>query len=87
MIDVIALTFSAISLTIAGVLLRRDAVRWRAAEADPTLPQRKSIASRIEAVIKKHNYSTDPGHRTSLASVKDIIAAAERESAKPRFIR
>lgn len=86
MIDILALALSAIALTIAGVLLRRDAERWKKAE-DPTLPQRKSIATRIEAVIKRHQYSTEPGHRTSVAYVKDIIEAAERESAKPRFIK
>lgn len=87
MIDILALAFSAVALVIAGVLLWRDAQRWDAAQSDPTAPKRKTIASRLEAVIKKHSYSVEPGHRTSLASVKDIIAAAERESAKPRFIR
>lgn len=86
MLDALALAFSAIALTGVGVLLRRDAVRWKKAE-DPTLPQRRSIAARIEAVVKRHQYSIDPGHRTSLANVKDIIEAAERESAKPRLIK
>lgn len=86
MIDILALAFSAAALTIAGVLLRRDAIRWKIAE-DPTLPQRKSIAARIEAIVKRHQYSAEPGHRTSVAYVKDIIEAAERESAKPRFVK
>lgn len=86
MIDILALVLSTISLTACAVLLWRDAKRWKIAE-DPTLPQRKSIATRIEAVIKRHQYSTEPGHRTSVAYVKDIIQAAERESAKPRFVK
>lgn len=86
MIDALALVMSVASLICVAILLRRDAVRWRAAQ-DPTLPKRQSIASRIEAVVKRHQYGTEPGHRTSVAYVKDIIEAAERESAKPRLIK
>lgn len=98
MIDILALALSAIALTIAGVLLRRDAERWKKAEGPKygyaedgkwtyTESAKPKLARRIESLIKRHNNDISPAHSTSLASVKAIIEAAERESAKPRFIR
>lgn len=88
MIDILALVFSAAALVAVAILLHRDAKRADVAG----LPEvGKSSAAklfnRIEALVKRHEYSKEPGHRTSLATVKDIIEAAERESAKPRIIK
>lgn len=97
MIDLLALSFSAVALTIAGVLLRRDAVRWKRAEGPKygyddsgkwtyTESTKPGIGKFLESLVQRHrNETVGPAHSTSLASVKDIIAAAERESAKPRF--
>ena len=99
MIDLLALSFSVVALTVAGVLLRRDAVRWKKAEGFKygyddggkwtyTGSTKPSVGRFLESLVQRHrNETATPSHSTSLASVKDIIAAAERESAKPRFSR
>ena len=84
MIDTLALAVSAFSLIGVAVLLYRDAKRADAGNL-PVVRQSIGIARKIESLVKRHEYSKTPGHRTSLATVKDIIEAAERESAKPRF--
>lgn len=98
MIDYVALVLSVIALACAAVLMHRDAKRWKKSEdkfgwgvdefgdAKYTYPPPKTgVFSRIESIVKKHKYETEPGHRTTVAFVKDIISKAEHDAAKIRF--
>lgn len=83
MIDYVALVLSVIALAFAAVLMYRDAKRWSKSEPKSG----PNVFSKIEALVKKRQYETEPGHRTTVAYVKDIMAKAEHDAAKIRFIK
>lgn len=88
---VFALVLSVISLACVAWVLWRDAKIWRMAEqavpADVLATVPRTPAQKLEAIIKRHQSERDPSFNTSVGYVRNLMAMAERESAKVKLIK
>lgn len=85
---VVSLVASILSLAGVAWLLWRDAKALREWSERTDVPIQHSVSARVSSSIKaaiRRNEKAQPAFRTSVGYVRDVMANAERESAKIRF--